>query len=496
VRNFPAEQQPAVRALLGALVSSSGVKQRLALDDLARATDLEAEEAGTILEKLTRQRLVQRYEVAGENSIDTRLEYELTHDYLVPRIARWLGDDFWNAQKAREILRQALPEWESRGRLLSPDDLRFVAAQQGRVRFSDAEVELLYAAAVSFDDRPGDWQVSLSDAACQRILLRLLQHPEIFARRQATLNLAGFPGDDVSSALAQAALSDPAPTVREAAAQAIAQPAGSNGEVIDRAAVVQLTEATTDPATADAALQALVTVRDLQPASQSLLPADLRGSIRRRVWARRWQRNWHQVLTTTLQGMQGGFWGLGLGMGLFLGLYDVSSRGQDQIRWQAVVSLMSLGIPLAGVIGILAVGGGAFVGVALRSLQDRELPLRTWAVTTLVSAGLFSLGLLFLGAISFGNLSSGRTVAAGLLIGLGLAGVATAPLKLAGPLRLGLAALVGIAMFVLVGRLGLFFNRSSWWLLVMGGASGMGFSLGLSHSRLDAHEVVSGLASP
>lgn len=480
VRSFPPEQQPTVRTLLGALVSSSGVKQRLALADLARAADVEPAKAAAILDELTRQRLIQRYEVAVEREGQAQPEYELTHDYLVSHIARWLGDDFWAAQKVREILRHSLPEWRSRDRLLAPDDLRLAAAQQSRVRFSDAEVEMLYATAVGYDEHPGDWQASLSDTACRHILLRLLQHSETFARRQAARHLAAFPGDDVSAALAQTAVSDPDPTVQEAAAHAIAQAVDSDGEVVGRTAVLQLVEATTDSATADAAMQALVTVRDLQPASQKLLPADLRGPIRRRVWAVRWQRNQPRILRATLQGLQGGFWGLALGMGVFLGLWNASLNLSLNNPFRIYLGFVLLGMSVSGVMGALAVGGGTFAGMTLRSLQDYNRPARTWAVMTLVSAVFFSLGLVLIGYVSAGSPQPDRTLVAGLLIGLGVAGTANLPLKLGGVPRLVLTALVGMVTFIVAGRLALIFNDHVGWLLLMGGAAGTGFFLGLN----------------
>ena len=80
-----------------------------------------------------------------------------------------------------------------------------------------------------------------------------------------------------------------------------------------------------------------------------------------------------------------------------------------------------------------------------------------------------------LGQIFSGALEPVRTIAAGLLIGLGLAWPAAIPLRLGWPLRLGLAMLVGMTTFVLAWALGLIFNHSFWWLLVMGGVGGAGF---------------------
>ena len=84
---LPLDQQPTARTLLGALVSSAGVKQRLSLPTLARAADVAPADAAAILDALVRQRIVQRYELAGQTDA-VSLEYELTHDILTTRITR------------------------------------------------------------------------------------------------------------------------------------------------------------------------------------------------------------------------------------------------------------------------------------------------------------------------------------------------------------------------------------------------------------------------
>jgi HEAT repeat protein len=493
ITGFPPDQQPAARRLLGSLVSSSGVKQRLGPGDLARAADLELEEAAAILDELTQGRLVRRY-APGEEVLDqARVEYDLAHDYLVVHIARWLGDDFWAAQKAREILRQARPEWESRGRLLAQDDLRLVSAQKGQMRFSDTETEILYAAAVSYDHHPEDWTESLPDTVRQEILLRLMEHPEPFARRHAAHQSAVVHSGEISAALVRKANADPDPTVREAAARAIARPQPEGTEkgdgAADREAVAQLVKAAADPDTLDGALEALTTVRDLQPSSQTLLSDSLRGLIQRRVWRARWRRNRPQILSRTLRGIQGGFWGLGLGMGLFLSLNAVFASGQDRIdNWRTVVQLMSLGVPIAGLMGALTAGSGSFAYSTLRSLSDREQRWCIWAIMTAVSGVMMSLGFLLFAFIFLGQPQPLRSVLAGLLIGLGLVGTATLPIGLPRLLGLGLSAVAGVATFLAVSQLGLIFGHDKlWWLLIMGAASGIGLYLGLNPGRQEVH---------
>lgn len=478
VAEFSAAEQPVVRLLLGALVSSSGVKQRLGLAELARAAEIELAAAARLLDELARQRLVRRYEQSGD---EPGLAYELTHDYLSPRIVAWLGDEFWAGQRAREIVRQSLPDWQQRGRLLAPDDLRLVAAQQARVRFAAAELELLYAAAVAYDEQPLAWQAALPPTDCRRILLRLFEHPEGPIRGRVARRLAALPADETASmALVRAALSDPDLAVRLAAAQALGNSGGDSGPPLpDRAALDQLVKAANDPALAERALRALAVVRDVQPESQALLLPSLAGQVRQRVWRARWDRSRHQILAATLRGLNGGFWGLALGFGIFLGLFNA----QNLLSPRLILGSALLGLSLAGVIGALAGGSGAFARVVLSSLQDREQPWRTWATATVVSSLFFSIGLALAGSISRAVGDSPRTLPtllAGFLIGGVVTGMAGLPLRLPWLSHLVLSGAAGVAVFWLAEALGLLSLDSFGWLVLMGGASGIGFYLALN----------------
>jgi hypothetical protein len=171
--------------------------------------------------------------------------------------------------------------------------------------------------------------------------------------------------------------------------------------------------------------------------------------------------------------MSGGFWGLGLGLGLFLG---VSSFRNPSFR--LILGGALLGLSLAGVLGALAAGGGALARATLRALQDGERPLRTWAVTSVISALFFSLGLALVGYVSQAvgdSPRTGQTLLTGLLIGAVVAGTATLPTRLPWPVRLALTAAAGIAVFLLAGFLELLSVASNWWLALMGGAGGVGF---------------------
>jgi hypothetical protein len=509
--SLPAPQQATARSLLSALVSSTGTKQRLPLTYLARVASVSPASAKTLLEKLSDELLVRRYEREG---IEQPTEYELTHQFLALHIARWLDETFWAVQGAREIVRQALPDWQGEQSLLPPGKLRLLAVQRHRLPFSPEEAAMLYAAAVSYNHSPEQWEALLPVPARRAVLLNLLHHREASARLQATSQLIAVANREVSEALVQTSLTDSEPNVREAAIESLIRASRTDSEIA-RVAVAPLVEAHKEAAATSLAHAWLVYLRDQQPLVHQMLPAELRTPLQREVWRVRWRRQQDKILTTTLRGMQGGFWGLGLGMGLLLVLLDAALFERNLFTMRAIIQLATLGWALAGLLGALTAGSAAFVQVLLQTLPDNDNPPRTWAISTLVSTLLMGLGF-FLLVYIFSSSPQPQVAIAGLVIGFALTSVATAPSayrrqgapptaqQSSRPLHLALAALAGVIAFVLVEQLGLIlrpnpfatpnvfiyigerefeFSRSllQWiMLIVIGLSSGIGFFLGLN----------------
>ncbi len=475
IGGLPDDSQGTARRLLGALVGSSGGRQRLSLADLARAAEIEAAGAAQILEHLNEQRLVQRF----DRPEDDDSEYELVHDSLAGRILTWLGADFWEAQRVRETVRQALPAWEGRGRLISPDDLQTVIARVSAMRFSNLELEMIFANAVAYGAATEPWADALDPGRRLSLALDLLLHPDAGTRMRAVRNIGPLSGDQASEALASAALEDRDPGVRAAAAEAIASPKAGGAPPFDEGAVRRLGGASTEPELGARAVEALVAARDRQPNIQPALPAGIAGRVRRLVWQRRWARRRPAILAALLRGLQSGFWGVGLGLGIFLGLFNASESLGARVPIRLYLGAVLLGVSLAGVLGALAVGAGTLLQAALSALQDRSFPIRTWALTTLVSGGFFALGLVLIGTVSAGTPRPFDTLIAGLMIGLAIAGLAGLPWLPSRYPRLALTALGGIGTFLAVGYLGLFFDRSPTWLILMGLGCGVGYFFGL-----------------
>lgn len=447
VAKFTVDEQPVVWLLLGQMVGSSQIKQRLSLDELARAADLTPEAAESILDQLTQQRLVQRYEVTKNGHDQARLEYELTHDYLVARIANRTGDEFWAKQKAWEIVRRALPEWQEWSILPAPDDLRLIEQQLSSARFSKPEAEMLYAAAISHEENPAPWQQLVAASDRRSVLLVLMQRKDAFVRGQAARALAEFSDSDTGKVLARAAVEDPVLAVQTAAVETIAHMVGQAEGEGGKTAVAYLAEVAAQPATQKLGQHALEGVWDLEPTAQGLVPRKLQRPIHRGVWRRRWLRTRYEILSSTTRGAQGGFWGLSLSLGPLLGYIAWATQAKAD-QWQSWIGAMVVAMPLAGVLGAVVGGLNALGWTASSDLGHRDRPWSTWAVMTLVSALAMGLGFLLLVPVASASIQS--ALAMGLWIGLGLVGAATLPLGLPRRYALALTVLVGMLTFAVI----------------------------------------------
>ncbi|GAB4579555.1 MAG: hypothetical protein Fur0022_22930 [Anaerolineales bacterium] len=525
VTSFPEPDQPHIRTLLGVLVSSGGVKQRLPLPEISRATDLPPEKAAELLDQLTSLRLLQRYETPNSNSSSAPFDYanapedrfrsslrvlptnqptdqpinrspiinhqspitqyELTHDYLVPRITRWLGQDFWDAQKAREIIRQDFPAWQTRQRLLAIADLKILNTHHTTLRLTPAEAEMVFASAVAHDEGISLWQKFLPESEAMRVLLTLLMHPDVVPRTHAAAHLAHHPNPMVALALADTALKDPAAPARTAATHSLAHLIGDAPKTLTQPAIDALLAAHSNSnSNSNSQLSnshlALTTLRDLQPATDALLPNPIRGQITRKVWQLRFNRHRGELVEMILQGLQGGFLALGLGMGIFFGLG--SAQDLSILPFLRILGLVYFGISIAGVLGAT---NGAMVATnqaIFKYILDGQRPFIQWLSGTFLSAGIMAISFLFLSGIFPGTPRVGVALAAGALIGAGLTAPAIAPYKLPWVVRFVISAVSGIIAFLLGNQL--LFNQAIIWAVLMGLAGGIGFFLAFNWKRI------------
>jgi hypothetical protein len=466
VAGFDPAQEMTIHLLLGALVSTRGVKQRLSLAELTRTVQTPHAEVANLLDELTQRRLLQRYVAHDAHGDPSSIEYELIHDSLAPQIWRWLGDEFWKVQQVRELLRQAAQEWQTRSRLLPPDDLGLAYEQYGRLAYSAVELELLYAAAIVYDDQVDDWSLLLDEATRLQVLLRLLAHPEAAARGQAARRLPEFANAEVAAHLLQRSLTDEDGTVRKQAANSLArlvQKIPAHG----RQVVDGLQMALLDGQKSNAAVTALITLRDQAPISHQFLLAPQRRVILHHVWALRLWRGWPFLQQVAWQGLQGGFAGMALGLGLYLASQPLPSN----TVLSTLINVLFVAVATAGLIGGTVGWVSAASGALLVNLQDQTHRSLLWLVQTTTGSLVMSVAFALLGGAWL----------AGLVLGVVLVGVASAPWLTHKHLRLFTSGLTGMAVVTLCNWVGLLYVHTDvwFWLPWIGATAGIGFAFGL-----------------
>jgi hypothetical protein len=463
VATFPDVEQNLVRQLLGTLVSTSGVKQRLELNELASTIGVSSEQAQTWLDKLTDQRLLVRF------NFDGRIEYELTHDYLVDRITRWLDQDFWDVQKAREIIRQDLSQWESRKRLLANEDFRIIESQKEQLSLDEAALKMVYATAVVRYMQPEDWKDTLSPQARQEVLLTLFEHEDPVARGAAVNQLSLEENTPATAKrMAELARDETDKDARWWMGLGLGGLAITQPELIDPI-VTNLQESETGTST-------LTHMAEINPSLSKAIPKGLGKSLEKAVFAKRRSDNRSQIIGNVTRGLQGGFWGVGLGMGLVTGLFQQWAF-LSLFDFRLVIGQVFLGIAQPGFVGALVGLGTSYVHTLSNLMSDRISARRRWIYTALTGGVLMGLGFVFLSFTSAGTPNIARALAAGAIIGFSIIGAAIAPLEKRST-HFSISILAGILAFILPALIGLYFSTSILhYLIFMGTGSALGFFL-------------------
>ncbi|MCS6842901.1 MAG: hypothetical protein NZ528_01045 [Caldilineales bacterium] len=312
---------------------------------------------------------------------------------------------------------------------------------------------MLYAAAVAYGRSPEPWQSSLAADRRRRCLEALLDNDDPAVRRQAAAAVTDPP---LAPRLASLALADPSAEVREAAARGLGSlaqaPASAPLPAPVQEALQSLAAAAAQPDTAEAGLMALAVAADRAPALRGALPPALRSPVRRRVLAQRWARSRQQIALDTAQAAQWGYLSMAATLGVVFGL--VSAAGAQ--RPITAVSIVVLGIAVAGVIGAAAVGVGGFLRSVLHHLDDPGHGLRHAALTALAVAATFALGWVLLLAGLPGTFAAGGVFATVALASLAVAAVALGLPRsgLSRPAQAAVAAAVGAVAFALAAWIG------------------------------------------
>jgi len=147
LHEFPPPERDAARELLKSLVTSEKTKTVAQIADLARAAGRPEDEASRILAELSNRRLIRR--VQREEGY----WYELTHEYLVEEISRWLSEKEMQLKKLRELLEQAIRNHRNLGILMPAAQLRLVQAQEDDLNLCKEERQFLRESAQALSTR-------------------------------------------------------------------------------------------------------------------------------------------------------------------------------------------------------------------------------------------------------------------------------------------------------------------------------------------------------
>lgn len=467
VAAYTAAEQPQVQALLGALVTSQQTKAVLSANEAAAASGLPIATVTALLERLLGQRLLRRVD-------DTR--FELSHDYLATRIAAWLDAQQIALKQAQELLTRALADWQARRSFPSQGDFDLLDAQRARLQLTPEANSFLLRCAVRYNRQVDAWLALTPDAAARTgVLLDLLVHREAEARVQAAVRLGASPAaaltPAVLPALAQVALTDAAPAVCTAAAEAFGRLGGAWQEP-------GLAAALANPARHAAALTVLGVARDANPLALRGLPA----ATQRRAFGQTAQRRYQRAIPFIRQQAVAGVMGGALGFGLAFGLLAFFQYNRSQTL-PAVLSLAALFL-LTLLMGLLGAAGGAIFS-ALRALGQiiwQERPLAGAALGGAVGGSIgftLTLGALTLLAGLTPLALLGASLSLALLLGVGLAPDAW-------PLQAGTALAAGAAGMVLANRLGVGNQSLPLEAGLAGAAIGISLALALRSRRANA----------
>ena len=137
IRELASQDRETAREILKNLVTSERTKTVCRISDLNHIVGRPEEEISRILSDLSNRRLIRR--VQREEGF----WYELTHEYLVEEISRWLSEKEKELKKIRELLEQALRNYRSLAIPMSPAQIRLIATHEDDLAMSKEERQFL-----------------------------------------------------------------------------------------------------------------------------------------------------------------------------------------------------------------------------------------------------------------------------------------------------------------------------------------------------------------
>ena len=338
------------KGVLMALVTSHGSRGGSNPESLAAELGVEAATVAPILSRLIGQRLVRRLD---EGNI-----YELAHDILAATIASWIGEENRQLKQTRELLNREMADWRhDPGILLSQSKFRRINAARDLFHFGEEAAAFLLRGAILYDEAVPYWLEKVAVANVQsQILLEMLASDFEQARHTAAGYLVNFPDDRTATALAQTALADPDPAVRQMAAASLGY-IGMDAQASIPLLIDALGEGESERQSQ--AVRALAIIADGAPELLRTASRPIPFSIYLELAQIRLRRAWPWIRLVTGAGAAGGALGTGLGLGLPFGLHTSALAG-GQGLWIIffVIALSAIFGMLAGAIMAFGMGAG------------------------------------------------------------------------------------------------------------------------------------------
>ncbi|MFW9997048.1 MAG: SIR2 family protein [Candidatus Odinarchaeota archaeon] len=210
LKRYSSEQRTIIREILKAFITSSDTKAVLTINNLAHRARLPVGQAKEMIDELLRSRLIRRAE--------SEIQYELSHEYLVTRIASWMSDQERADQRAREVLEQGLAKWTRFSLLLSQDELTLINNQRQALGIGKDELELLVRSAIRTGIDTEHWLERATEQLKITVLREAANSKEVVHRQRTAKLIGRFAISELQDVLEDLIMNDLEPAIRHEAA--------------------------------------------------------------------------------------------------------------------------------------------------------------------------------------------------------------------------------------------------------------------------------------
>ncbi len=204
LERFIANRTPAARELtqmaLKALVTSKGTRSVISARQISQEINRPLKTARSVLDQLLQARLARKIMVDDSHC------YELSHEYLIEEITKWIAEKDNELKRARELLRQETLNHERFGLLIAPSRVRIIQNHETELNLSKEETALLKNSLRSHR-RKRQWSALLSLLVIGGVLigaLALARNYKLGLCKGAEEKLAGVWDQQVKSAIQSA----------------------------------------------------------------------------------------------------------------------------------------------------------------------------------------------------------------------------------------------------------------------------------------------------